>query len=122
MSERLLIVEDDDLNRDLLVQIFDSSYEIELATDGESAVAAAVTEMPDLILMDIGLPGCSGLDAIRAIRRKSEVATIPIIAVSSHVMPGDREQAIDAGCDDFVGKPIDDVILIDKVGYLLDRP
>jgi CheY-like chemotaxis protein len=122
MRERLLIVEDDDLNRDLLVQIFDTSYEIELATDGESAVAAAVAEMPDLILMDIGLPGWSGLDAIRAIRTKTEIAGIPIIAVSSRVMPGDREEAIEAGCDEFVAKPIDDELLIDKVGCLLDRP
>jgi CheY-like chemotaxis protein len=119
MRKRLLIVDDRVLDRDLLVQIFEDTYEIELASDGESAVEAVATTRPDLILMDVGLPGLSGLEAVRAIRASG--ANLPIIAVSSRVMPGDRERAIDAGCDDFVAKPIDDVLLVDMVGRLLER-
>ncbi len=113
MRQTLLIVEDTDFSRDLLVQLFEDSYDIELASDGVAAVELAGTTRPDLILMDIGLPGISGLDAVRDIRaRKSDV---PIIAVSSHVMPGDEERAIEAGCDDFVRKPICDMALVELV-------
>jgi two-component system, cell cycle response regulator DivK len=115
----LLIVEDTELDRDLLVQIFEDSYEIRLAVDGESAVELASTASPDLILMDIGLPGVDGLDAVRAIR--AIAPNVPIIAVSSRVMPGDREHALAAGCDDFVSKPIDDLALVEMVRRLLDR-
>lgn len=117
MRKTLLIVEDSDLSRDLLVQILEESYELELASDGESAVDLAARKLPDLILMDIGLPGLSGLDAVRAIRRNAP--SVPIVAVSSHVMPGEREAALAAGCDDFVAKPIDDVELVELVGRLL---
>jgi two-component system, cell cycle response regulator DivK len=118
VRKTLLIVEDSYLNRDLLVQIFEDAYDIEVAADGESAVELAVTRSPDLILMDIGLPGLSGLEAVRAIRARS--STIPIVAVSSGVMPGDRERAIEAGCDEFVAKPIDDVVLVGLVSRLLE--
>ena len=121
MRKRLLIVEDSELNRDLLVQIFEGAYDIELAADGETAIAAAAYEPPDLILMDIGLPGMSGLEAVRAIRASASTATSPIVAVSSGVMAGDRERALEAGCDDFVPKPIDDVLLVELVGRLLER-
>ena len=119
MKWRLLIVEDDELNRDLLVQLFEDAYAIDVAADGETAVELAVGEPPDLILMDVALPGLSGLDAVRAIRQ--QLHHVPIIAVSSSVMPGDRERAIDAGCDDFVGKPIDDACLVELVARLVER-
>jgi two-component system, cell cycle response regulator DivK len=118
VRKTLLIVEDSDLNRDLLVQIFEDAYDIEEASDGETAVELALTKPPDLILMDIGLPGLSGLDAVRAIR--AGAAGIPIVAVSSGVMPGDRERALSAGCDDFVAKPIDDLMLVEMVARLLE--
>ncbi len=121
MKKRVLIVEDNDFSRDLLVQIFEPVYEIATASDGETAVELAATELPDLILMDIGLPELSGLDAVRAIRVQANMETVPIIAVSSHVMPGDKEQAIEAGCDAFVAKPIDDTLLIEMVDRLLER-
>ena len=116
-KHRLLIVEDSDLNLDLLVQIFEDRYDIETASDGRKAVEAATRREPDLILMDIGLPGLSGLDAARAIR--SSQPEIPIVAVSSLVMPGDRERALEAGCDAFVPKPIDDLRLIELVERLI---
>lgn len=119
MRKRLLIVDDRDLDRDLLVQIFEDTYDIQLASDGETAVEVVATTRPDLILMDIGLPGLSGLDAVRAIRAKA--AGTPVIAVSSRVMPGDRERAMRAGCDEFVSKPIDDVQLVELVDRLLER-
>jgi two-component system, cell cycle response regulator DivK len=117
MRNTLLIVEDSELNSDLLVQIFEDAYEIALAWDGETAIELAATERPDLILMDIGLPGMSGLDAVRAIRAAG--ASTPIIAVSAGVMPGDRERAIEAGCDEFVAKPIDDSALVEMAGRLV---
>jgi two-component system cell cycle response regulator DivK len=119
MRRTLLIVEDRYLNRDLLVQIFEDTYDIELASDGETAVEIAAARPPDLILMDIGLPRLSGLDAVREIRASG--ASTPIIAVSSKVMPGDRERALAAGCDEFVPKPIDDVRLVEMVARLLER-
>jgi two-component system, cell cycle response regulator DivK len=119
VRKTLLIVEDRELNRDLLVQIFEATYDIELASDGESAVEMASTGQPDLILMDIGLPGLSGLDAVRAMRARA--VRVPIIAVSSGVMPGDKERALDAGCDDFVSKPIDDLLLVEMVDRLVVR-
>ena len=117
MRRTLLIVEDTELDRDLLVQIFEGMYDIRLASDGLTAVEIASTEPPDLILMDIGLPGLSGLDAVRAIRATGNA--VPIIAVSSRVMPGDRERALAAGCDDFMAKPIADLVLVEMVGGLL---
>jgi two-component system, cell cycle response regulator DivK len=119
VKPRLLIVEDSELNRDLLVQIFEDAYELEVAADGRTAVQIAAAKEPDLILMDIGLPGLNGLDAVRAIRARS--LDVPIIAVSSRVMPGDRDLALQAGCDEFVSKPIHDVQLVEMVDRLVRR-
>jgi two-component system cell cycle response regulator DivK len=119
VRRRLLIVEDSELSRDLLVQILEDAYELELAADGETAIELAAAARPDLILMDIGLPGLGGLDAVRAIR--SADPDVPVIAVSSGVMPGERERAIAAGCDEFVAKPIDDLALVEMVTRLLER-
>lgn len=119
MRRTLLIVEDTELDRDLLVQVFEDSFDIRLAADGLTAFALASNARPDLILMDIGLPGLSGLDTVRAIRATE--STVPIIAVSSRVMPGDRERALAAGCDAFMAKPIDDLVLVDMVDGLLAR-
>jgi two-component system, cell cycle response regulator DivK len=115
---RLLIVEDGELSRDLLVQIFEDAYELELAADGETAIELTATTRPDLILMDTGLPEMSGLDAVRSIR--ATTPEVPVIAVSSGVMPGEREQALAAGCDEFVAKPIDDLVLVEMVARLLE--
>lgn len=119
MRPTLLIVEDTELDRDLLVQIFESSHEILMAPDGKTAFELAARARPDLILMDIGLPGLSGLDAVRALRALG--STVPIIAVSSRVMPGDKDRALAAGCDDFMAKPIDDLVLVEMVSSLLSR-
>jgi CheY-like chemotaxis protein len=117
VKKTLLIVEDSELSRDLLVQIFEDEYELELASDGRAAVEVAAAVQPDLILMDIGLPLMSGLDAVRAIRASRP--EVPIIAVSSRVMVGDKERALEAGCSEFVSKPIDDALLVRMVDSLL---
>jgi CheY-like chemotaxis protein len=121
VRKRLLIVEDSELSRDLLVQIFEDAYDLAVVVDGEEAVRVAIATRPDLILMDIGLPGMSGLDAVRSIRKHGGLADAAIVAVSSSVMPGDREEALAAGCDAFVSKPIDDVQLVGLVDELLRR-
>jgi two-component system, cell cycle response regulator DivK len=120
VRKRILVVEDSELNRDLLVQIFEDAYDLDVAADGAEAVRLATETRPDLILMDIGLPELSGLEAVQAIRASG--AYTPIVAVTSRVMPGEREQALEAGCDDFVAKPIDDVELVDIVDRLLAAP
>jgi two-component system, cell cycle response regulator DivK len=122
VKKLLLIVEDTELNRDLLVQIFEDTYEIAVAADGQKAIDLAASARPDLILMDIGLPKLSGLDAVRAIRATPTGARVPIVAVSSGVMPGDQEQALAAGCNAFVAKPIDDAYLVELVRGLLEPP
>jgi two-component system, cell cycle response regulator DivK len=118
MRKRLLIVEDNDLNRDLLVQLFEDAYELELAADGESALAAVAAGNADLILMDVELPRLSGLDVAEELRAAG--ADLPIVAVSAGVMEGDRERALEAGCNEFVAKPIDAPALIDLVARLLE--
>jgi two-component system, cell cycle response regulator DivK len=117
MKPKALVVEDVELNRDLLVQLLEDRYEIVTAADGEEAVELASAERPAVILMDIGLPRLDGLDAVRAIRSNPLLATTPIVAITSHVMSHDREQALEAGCDEFIAKPIDEDVLFE----LLDR-
>jgi two-component system cell cycle response regulator DivK len=108
MSSRILVVEDNADNRVLIMDVLDSmNYEVIIATDGEEGVKKANAERPDLILMDISLPQMDGLTATRRIKATPELQHIPIIALTAHAMVGDRERALDAGCDDYVSKPID---------------
>jgi two-component system cell cycle response regulator DivK len=116
---KALVVEDVDLNRELLVQLLEERFEIVTAVDGREAFATAVAERPDVILMDIGLPMLDGLDAVRAIRSDPELATTPIIAVTSHAMAHDREEAFAAGCDEYLAKPIDEDILFEMLDRLV---
>src|SRR6266705_1452289 len=89
-----------------------------VATDGEQGVAMAATERPDLILMDLGLPGLDGWEATKRIKSQPETRHIPVIALSAHAMTGDREKALAAGCDDFDTKPIVMPRLLEKVKAL----
>jgi len=108
MGSRILVVEDNADNRVLIMDVLDSmNYEVIIATDGEEGVKKATAERPDLILMDISLPQMDGLTATRRIKATPELQHIPIIALTAHAMVGDRERALDAGCDDYVSKPID---------------
>jgi DNA-binding response OmpR family regulator len=94
-------------------------FEIVTATDGEKGVALAVSEKPDLILMDISLPGLNGWDATKQIRRNG--MTTPIIALTAHAMSGDREKTLEAGCDEYETKPVELDILLSKIQALLGR-
>jgi CheY-like chemotaxis protein len=115
----VLIVEDVDLNRDLLVQLLEDDYRLVLAEDGVSALERAAETMPDLILMDLSLPRMDGWEATRRLKADERLARIPVIVLSAHAMRGDEERARASGCNDFLTKPIDETLLLRKLaGYL----
>ena len=117
---KILLVEDNELNRDMLSRRLQRrGFEIITATDGEKGVALAASEMPDLILMDISLPGLNGWDATKQIRRSG--MTTPIIALTAHAMSGDREKTLEAGCDEYETKPVELEVLLSKIRALLSR-
>ncbi len=108
MSSRILVVEDNPDNRILITDVLTSlDYEVIVAVDGEDGIAKAASEKPDLILMDLSLPLMDGWTATRHIKAQPELHHIKIIALTAHAMVGDREKALEAGCDDYVSKPID---------------
>jgi CheY-like chemotaxis protein len=117
--KRILIVEDLEFNRDLLVQLLEDTYEVVSAPDGATGIAAAGREHPDLIIMDLSLPGIDGWEATRQIKANTTLTHIPIIALSSHAMRGDEEKARQAGCDDYLSKPLDEDLLFEKLQQLL---
>lgn len=108
---KILIVEDVDLNLDLLVQLLEDDYELVTARDGAEGVEIAAREIPDLILMDMSLPVMDGWEATRKIKDNPDLKKTPIIGLSAHAMSGDREKALEAGCDDYLTKPVDDLLL-----------
>jgi len=117
---RILLVEDNDFNRDMLSRrLKRRGYEIVDAADGEQAVRLAGTHLPDLILMDINLPGVDGWEATRRIKANHITASIPIIALTAHAMSGDREKTIGAGCDEYETKPVNFEGLLSKMETLL---
>jgi len=103
---KVLIVEDNDDNMELLIQLLEDYFDIVEATNGEEALLIAQEDKPNLILMDLSLPGMDGWEATRRLKANSELQSIPVIAITAHAMPGDREKAISAGCDAYVSKPI----------------
>ncbi len=115
----ILLVEDVPLNRDLIVQLLEDHYRVVQACDGFEGVAMAIQKRPDLILMDLSLPGLDGWEAIRRIRNHAETRHIPIIALTAHAMIGDKEKAIALGCDDYLTKPIDERLLLKTVHHFL---
>jgi len=117
--KKILIVEDTEFNRDLLVQILEDDYEVVTANDGAAGIAAATAEQPDLILMDLSLPIIDGWEATRRIKANDDLKRIPVIAVTAHAMQGDEEKARAAGCDDYITKPIDEDILMEKLREFL---
>jgi two-component system, cell cycle response regulator DivK len=119
---KILLVEDNELNRDMLSRRLQRrGYQIISAVDGEQGVSLAAIEQPDLILMDISLPGLNGWEATRKIRQIEAVANVPIIALTAHAMSGDREKTIQAGCDEYETKPVDLAALLGKMEALLQR-
>jgi two-component system cell cycle response regulator DivK len=118
-KKKILIVDDTEWNRDLLVQLLEDDYDLAQAVDGEQGVKAAEREKPDLILMDLGMPVMDGWEATRKIKANDELKHIPVIAVTSHAMVGDEITAREAGCDDYVAKPVDETELLEKIKKLL---
>ncbi|MEW6277961.1 MAG: response regulator [Candidatus Eremiobacterota bacterium] len=119
---RILLVEDNEMNRDMLSRRLQrKGYEILIAVDGQEGVDMALRERPDLILMDMSLPVVDGWEATRRIRGTPEVSATPIIALTAHAMSGDREKALEAGCDDYDTKPVELESLLGKMQALLNR-
>ncbi|MBL8191934.1 MAG: response regulator [Acidobacteria bacterium] len=113
---KILLVEDNEMNRDMLSRrLARKNYEVVMAVDGLEAVAKAQSEQPDLILMDISLPVIDGREATKRIRATAETQSIPIIALTAHAMSGDRDLALEAGCNDYETKPIDLPRLLEKI-------
>ncbi len=111
----ILIVEDVALNRDLLVQLLEDEYRLQIAEDGVQALERAASVRPDLILMDLSLPRLDGWEATRRLKADPSLARVPIVVVSAHAMRGDEERARACGCDGFLTKPIDETLLFDTL-------
>ena len=119
---KILLVEDNEMNRDMLSRRLERrGYQILIATDGAEGVSKAKAEAPELILLDMSLPIVDGWEAARQLKAAPETRSIPIIALTAHAMAGDREKAIEAGCDDYDTKPIELPRLLDKIAALLPK-
>lgn len=117
---KVLLVEDDKQNYDMMMRRLERrDYDVELAVDGEEAVAKAQRMQPDLILMDIKLPKIDGLQATRQIRKQAHGANVPIIALTAHAFTEDEEKARAAGCDDYHAKPVAFIQLVEQMEQLL---
>lgn len=118
----ILIVEDNEMNRDMLSRrLKRRGYDILFATNGAEGLEQAHAQSPDLILMDMSLPVIDGWDATRQLKASQATKKIPIIALTAHAMSGDRQRALDAGCDDFETKPIELERLLEKIERYLDE-
>ncbi|MBA2343948.1 MAG: response regulator [Rubrobacter sp.] len=117
---RVLLVEDNEMNRDMLSRrLARKKYEVLVAVDGGEGVSMAHSEAPDLILMDMSLPVIDGWEATRQLKADPGTSSIPIIALTAHAMAGDREKALEAGCDDYDTKPIELPRLLGKMETFL---
>ena len=117
--KKILVVEDVEFNRDLIVQLLEDSYEVFSAADGAAGIQLASRERPDLILMDLSLPVIDGWEATRRIKAQVALHHIPIIALSAHAMRGDREKALRSGCDEYLSKPLDEELLFAMLARFL---
>jgi two-component system cell cycle response regulator DivK len=117
---KILYIEDNDDNVYVMrTRLGRAGFTVLVAADAERGLAMAAVERPDLILMDLGLPGIDGWEAARRLKAAAETKHIPVIAVSAHAMAGDRERALEAGCDDYDTKPIDFARLRAKIQKLV---
>jgi two-component system cell cycle response regulator DivK len=119
---KILLVEDNEMNRDMLSRRLQrKGYEVVLAVDGQSGVEMAETQAPDLVLMDMSLQVLDGWEATRRLKGAAPTRHIPIIALTAHAMSGDRDKALEAGCDDYDTKPVELPRLLGKIEALLGR-
>ena len=122
MPGKILLVEDNEMNRDMLSRrLVRRGYEVVIAVDGKEGVERAAADAPDLVVMDLNLPVIDGWQATRQIKSGAGTRHIPVIALTSHAMAGDRERAMEAGCDDYDVKPIEFDRLLAKMEALLGR-
>ncbi|HEV8253210.1 MAG TPA: response regulator [Vicinamibacteria bacterium] len=119
---KILLVEDNEMNRDMLSRRLERrGYQVVMALDGQQGVDLARSEKPDLILLDMSLPVLDGWEAARQLKADERTSGIPVIALTAHAMSGDREKALESGCDDYDTKPIDLNRLLGKMETLLKR-
>jgi CheY-like chemotaxis protein len=117
---KVLIVEDNEMNRDMLSRrLIRRGYEVVIGVDGDEGVKLARSEQPHLIIMDMSLPVKDGWTATREIKSDEALAKVPIIALTAHAMAGDKDRAMEAGCDDYDTKPVEFDRLIGKIEALL---
>ena len=117
---KVLLVEDNEMNRDMLSRrLAKKGYDVVVAVDGQQGVDMASSESPDIILLDMSLPVMDGWTAASHLKANGVTASIPIIALTAHALAGDREKALEAGCDDYDVKPIDLKRLLGKMTDLL---
>ena len=118
---KILLVEDNEMNRDMLSRrLLRNGFEVVIAVDGKAGVDMASSEKPDLILMDMSLPVMDGWEATRQIKASEVTKKIPVIALTAHAMAGDREKAMEMGCDDYDTKPVEITRLLGKMTALLE--
>jgi two-component system cell cycle response regulator DivK len=119
---RLLVVEDNEENRDALSRRLQRrGFEVLIAPDGKAGVDMAKAEKPDLILMDMNMPELDGWEATRQIKADEATRLVPVIGLTAHAMPGDRERAIGAGCTDYHTKPVDFPKLLSQIETILQQ-
>ena len=117
---KALLIEDNEMNRDMLSRrLARHGYEVITANDGVTGVALAAEALPDIILMDMGLPVMDGWQAAQKIKGNAATAAIPVLGLSAHAMEGDRDKALSAGCDDYDTKPVEINRLLAKMAALL---
>ncbi len=119
---KILLVEDNELNRDMLSRrLIRRGFDVAIAVDGGQGADMAVSESPDLILLDMSLPVMNGWEVAQKLKADSATRNIPIIALTAHAMGGDREKALDAGCDEYETKPVEFKRLLDKMNSFLEE-
>lgn len=117
---KILLVEDNEMNRDMLSRRLQKrGYDTLLAWDGVEGIELAQTSQPDLILMDLSLPKLDGWEATRRLKTDPDTQAIPIIALTAHAIAGDRQRALEAGCDDYESKPLNFADLLTKINRLI---
>jgi two-component system cell cycle response regulator DivK len=119
---RILLVEDNEMNRDMLSRrLTRRNFDVIIAVDGQQGVEMAQSELPDLVLLDMSLPVLDGWTAASRLKADPATGSIPIIALTAHAMGGDREKALEAGCDDYDTKPVEFKRLLGKINSFLDE-
>lgn len=120
MTRRVLIVEDNEANMELATALLEiAGFDVLQAPTAEIGIEMAQSESPDVVVMDIGLPGMDGLEATRLLKADPVLRGTPIVVTTSHAMKGDREKAFEAGCDGYITKPIDTRTFADEIGSFL---